>query len=334
MILNYHFRIGDNIIKQEINYNLSRIRNHSILAEMEARNLEESNNTLDKKAHINFKFQITNNLELANFNDQISKLKLGMSDPKQLDDILYLASKVIDLEQQMVDEQQGLYHRALNDFLNLQALIDQYYSENLNSIDLLFTDNKNSVSKKIIFKGNHPKKMLSRMIEYYWTSLLDEYELLIIEIFTKKIPQGKFSYKDITDTIEYLKASIIHQSDKVLKTSLIRTIHQFLQQNDIFRVKKTLSPKAISSNEARVIYIILCLFGVQTIIENKSEPKEIRRPKLRNSKFESYNDPIINRIRKIFNDINIVNKHLIADYKLSDNTGSEILELLTNTILK
>lgn len=334
MILNYQFRIGDNIIKQEITCNLSRIRNYSVLAEIEARNLEKNNKPFDKKTYMNFKFHITNNLQLANFNDQVSKIKACISDIKYLDDILYLASKVIELEGQMAAEQQFVYHMALNDFENLQKLIDQYYSKELNSIEMLFTDNRNSLSDKIVFNGDHPKKMLSMMIEYYTTNLLRQYELLLIEIFKKKIPDRNFSYNNVKATIDYLKNAAVNRPYKVMRISLIRSIHEFLQQNKIFKKEKKLATEAITTDEARVMYVILCLFSLQPIIEKKSEPKEIRRPKLRNSEHESYNDPIINRIKKIFNDIVVVNKHLIADYKLSDNTGSEILELLTNTILK
>mgnify|MGYP001083636916 CR=1 FL=1 len=334
MILNYQFKIGDNILEQEITYDLSRIRNHSALAEREARNLEENGKTLHEKTYLKFKFQITSNLELANFNDQISKLKLAMSDPKQLDDILYLASKVIELEGQMAAEQQYVYQIALNDFQNLQKLIDEYYSKNLKSIDMLFTGNNNNLNNKIVFKGDHPKNLLSLMIEYYTTCLLYQYELLLMEIFKKKIPESNFSYNNVKATIDYLKNATVNRPYKVMKISLIRSIHQFLQQNKIFKKEKKLATEAITTDEARVMYIIMCLFGLQPIIEKKSEPKEIRRPKLRDSDRESYNDPIINRIKKIFNDIVVVNKHLIADYKLSDNTGSEILELLTNTILK
>jgi|GEM_PF-2911966 len=333
MILDHPFKIGQNSFETELNYNLLSIRGFSALAEFDAKRIEqESNDLANCKLTVNVDFFIKNRTELYNFQDQVSKLKKNISNLTNFNSAVVLAGRTIQLERDMFHPLQNVYKLALEEFENLMVLIYQYNSIKLKCLKIQFIDKKNSVADNCHLRGDYLKPFLLDNIKGCTKHLLNKYQLLLIEIFQKAIPRTEFSPNNIKEVIEYLKSVITTEVDKITRASVASKLHKYSESNVIFKKEKKIDARKLSSDEARLIYFMNCIFKLDSIIEK--EILVINRKEIKKTSIVNHNDLIINRIKKAFIHSSSNYNHKIIEYSVSNDNDIEIFELLKNAIKK
>ena len=271
---------------------------------------------------MNIDFYINNKIELNAFEDQVTKLKGKLDGSEHLENMLFIAGKIVELERNTIEEIQFLYRDALADFEKVEKILKYHSNENLTSIEIIFNE-KNSIEDRISIVNQHTKPFLKEMFTYYLDYLLEQNRFLLIEIFQKEISKTEFSRNHLLKTISFLRNGLIKNTTKILKTSIMINLHHYMKDYSVFIDENG----EMSSNQARVIYFIFCILNIEPILTKRTING---KASYQTKKLKSYNDQIINKIKKAFKDIETVNKTAIVSYDISNNKA--ILELLKNEL--
>ncbi|MEJ5962244.1 hypothetical protein [Pedobacter immunditicola] len=347
MILDHKFATGQNTASVTCKVDLSKVRTLHFLAENQAQKLEKLQKDIanhDETIFINFKIGVKT--ELRNLNDQLEKLKHALRDQGHLNNMLYLTKQIITIERDLIKEQQ-LWYKSLDQEIGNIILLHKYIHEaDIARLVLTPFNKRGQEQKKIAVKDHLPKAFLAAIQMPYVHFVLGEYEGIIREILNRKIRNENITFDDVLEIQRGLKEYIIDDPEKLFMNSLLKSLMDYMKREEVFRPfgKDVKVPEKLNSNEARLIYIVLCVFNLVPILTDREKKGSFgnRRlgggggAKMTGEKTSAgvlplYNDQIIQNIKKMYTSI-FLNKHRPPALEFETVESSYLLELYKSEI--
>ncbi|MGY0039644.1 hypothetical protein [Pedobacter sp. NJ-S-72] len=309
-ILDHAFCKGKNTNEFELIVDLRLIRKFHKIAEFEAYNREQ--NILDngETLYLNldddnsfmmdqFKMdiKIEDLIELSNFHNQIIKLKKQNIDLIHYHNLIYSAQQSITLEEQLFKEHLIRYSYIREKLQFLLKLVSHLQSKDIGRIELAFYSQIGSLKKKkIVLTNNQPDDLMKVLVTHYKNRMLDIYLPIINEVLQSKLNKRTIRYSDLETVISKLDDYVKANSKEAAQEHLRSTLLVYIRENKIFKSKpdSTVSDHP-NSNEARLIYFILCTTGQRPVL--------LPLPNLENKwegDLNNQNDRIINQVIKQF----------------------------------
>lgn len=161
---------------------------------------------------------------------------------------------------------------------------------------MTFYSRKGQLKDKMVLTNNQPDDLMKVLITHYRNQMLDIYLPLINEVLQSNLNEDTIRYSDIEDVISNLDNYVKANSKEAAQEHLRSTLLAYIREN------KVLEPKPDSkvsdhpnSNEARLIYFILCVTGQRPVLL-----PPLNLEKKWEGDVNNQNDRIINQVIKQF----------------------------------
>jgi hypothetical protein len=281
-ILEHEFKIGENSHEFQLEIDLRLVRKYSKIAEFEAQQretiiLDDQNvffQPIDQdnyllKEDFALSLEINNHIELLNFKNQIKKLGKRNIDLQHYEHLIYLAKQSKIYERQLFENHKVKFSKIKLDIDFLIKLADLLSFDSVDFIKMEFFKNKVISQGKISLEGHLAADTIKILVRHYQAQTLNSYLPIINDVLSTEFNEGNIRFADLKDLNSKLDDYIKANSEASGKRYLRNTLLVYIRDN-IPNIKKGVNYFP-NSDEARLIFFILCITGNRTIFPaNKS----------------------------------------------------------------
>jgi hypothetical protein len=283
----YNYKIGENFIETTLQLNMYRLTEHHETAKYEVDLLEDIGESESKYIYIFSEIlNIKDFIHLSNFREQIDKVKSYNLDVIHLHNLIYLAQQNKRLYGDLYEENLATYSELLErlDFTYNLALSLSKGTDNIEITLLKGTMElcTSSLSQNLSIEVSHI------LLEHFANKILIKDLQVINELLDQEKTEDDFRYSDLASIAETVRNNI------KLNTSLLKYI----------RIERILSNDPLNgfenpnSNEARLMYVVMCLTNQHSILVTD---KVYESPRVIN--LNNQNDRIIGQMKKMYKDL-------------------------------